>query len=198
MIFPCLLPHAAGGIAPGLQDLPSFPFHLPAWYFFTLLRVSKQRITSFIVKTPLWLDFRIFTSTPGGAEPCPPYDLPCKKGKPSGLSTAPSIDGNCSKATGCKPDTPYQAARSMTARRRLSVERQTKHRFQPKIRCRKHQTHPHALFFPLSFPRKGKDRLPEARQNDHDGTNPCKQRLLILCARFFLSKPQTEFAVWFF
>ena len=49
--------------------------------------------------------FICFALCRGGAEPRP-YDLPRKKGKTIWFSTAPSIDGNCSKATGCKSDTP--------------------------------------------------------------------------------------------
>ena len=47
----------------------------------------------------------------GGAEPCP-YNLPRKKVISIKISTAPSIDGNCSEATSCKSGVPYQAARS--------------------------------------------------------------------------------------
>ena len=41
----------------------------------------------------------------GGAEPCP-YNLPRKKVISIKISTAPSIDGNRSKATSCKSDFP--------------------------------------------------------------------------------------------
>ncbi|MDD7249666.1 MAG: hypothetical protein SOV32_08825, partial [Oscillospiraceae bacterium] len=37
---------------------------------------------------------------------------------------------------------------------------------------------------------------PEARQKRPQRNESLQARLLILCARFFLSKPQTEFAVW--
>ena len=54
----------------------------------------------------------------GGAEPRP-YKLPRKKVKSIKISLAPSIDGNCSKATSYKLDTPvsggaYQDARKVT------------------------------------------------------------------------------------
>ena len=39
---------------------------------------------------------------------------------------------------------------------------------------------------------------PEARQKRPRRNESLQARLLILCARFFLSKPQTEFAVWVF
>ena len=54
----------------------------------------------------------------GGAEPRP-YKLPRKKATSIKISVAPSIDGNCSKATSYKLDTPvsggaYQNARKVT------------------------------------------------------------------------------------
>ena len=54
----------------------------------------------------------------GGAEPRP-YNLPRKKATSIKISVAPSIDGNCSKATSYKFDTPvsggaYQVAREVT------------------------------------------------------------------------------------
>ena len=54
----------------------------------------------------------------GGAEPRP-YKLPRKKVTFIKISVVPSIDGNCSKATGYKLDTPvsggaYQVAREVT------------------------------------------------------------------------------------
>ena len=56
--------------------------------------------------------------TAGGAEPCP-YKLPRKKVTFIKISVVPSIDGNCSKATSYKLDTPasggaYQVAREVT------------------------------------------------------------------------------------
>ncbi|MBP3659313.1 MAG: hypothetical protein J6J02_08440, partial [Oscillospiraceae bacterium] len=39
---------------------------------------------------------------------------------------------------------------------------------------------------------------PEARQKRPRRNEPPQATSLILCARFFLSKPQTEFAVWVF
>ena len=54
----------------------------------------------------------------GGAEPRP-YNLLRKKVTPIKISVAPSIDGNCSKATSYKLDAPvsggaYQDAREVT------------------------------------------------------------------------------------
>ena len=59
------------------------------------------------------------------------------------------------------------------------MERHLKHWFLPEFRCRKHQTHPHALFSPLSFLLREKRWGRRRRvRNDHDGTNPCKQGFL--------------------
>ena len=48
----------------------------------------------------------------------------------------------------------YQDARKVT----IVWNARRKHRFQPEIRCRKHQTVTKRPFLPYLFPRKGKDR----------------------------------------
>ena len=73
-----------------------------------------------------------------------------------------------------------------------------KHRFLPKFRCRMHQTRPSTLFSPVFSLAREKIGLPEARQKRPRRNEPPQATSLILCARFFLSKPQTEFAVWVF
>ena len=78
------------------------------------------------------------------------------------------------------------------------MERQLKHWDLPKLRCRKHQTHPSTLFFPIFSLAREKIGPPEARQKRPRRNESLQARLLILCARFFLSKPQTKFAVWVF
>ena len=78
------------------------------------------------------------------------------------------------------------------------MERHPKTRGLPKIRGRKHQTHPSALFSPIFSRAREKIGPPEARQKRPRRNESLQARLLILCARFFLSKPQTEFAVWVF
>ena len=79
------------------------------------------------------------------------------------------------------------------------MERRLKNRFPPEFRGRKHQTHPSAPFLPPIFSGKTeKMGPPEARQKRPRRNESLQARLLILCARFFLSKPQTEFAVWVF
>ena len=71
-----------------------------------------------------------------------------------------------------------------------------KHRFLPKFRCRMHQTRPSTLFSPVFSLAREKIGPPEARQKRPRRNEPPQATSLILCARFFLSKPQTEFAVW--
>ena len=73
-----------------------------------------------------------------------------------------------------------------------------KHRFLPKFRCRMHQTRPSTLFSPVFSLAREKIGPPEARQKRPRRNEPPQATSLILCARFFLSKPQTEFAVWVF
>ena len=78
------------------------------------------------------------------------------------------------------------------------MERRSKHWDLPKIRGRKHQTRPSTLFSPIFSLAREKIGPPEARQKRPRRNESLQARLLILCARFFLSKPQTEFAVWVF
>ena len=54
------------------------------------------------------------------------------------------------------------------------------------------------LFSPFFSGKTEKKGPPEARQKRLRRNESLQARLLILCARFFLSKPQTEFAVWVF
>ena len=91
------------------------------------------------------------------------------------------------------------------------MERHPKTRGLPKIRGRMHQTRPSALFFHIFsharekiWPpearqkRPRRNEPPEARQKRPRRNEPPQATSLILCAQFFLSKPQTEFAVWVF
>ena len=71
-----------------------------------------------------------------------------------------------------------------------------KHRFLPEFRCRMHQTRPSTLFSPIFSLATEKIGPPEARQKRPRRNEPQQATSLFLCARFFLSKPQTEFAVW--
>ena len=111
----------------------------------------------------------------------------------------PSIDGNRSKATSIKFDTPvsggaYQDAREMS----LVWNARPKHCGPPKIRGSMHPASPSTLFSPIFSLAREKIGPPEARQKRPRRNESLQARLLILCARFFLSKPQTEFAVWVF
>ena len=78
------------------------------------------------------------------------------------------------------------------------MERRPKHWELPKFRGRLHQTYPSTLFSPIFSLAREKIGPPEARQKRPRRNEPPQATSLILCARFFLSKPQTEFAVWVF
>ena len=84
--------------------------------------------------------------------------------------------------------------------RRVTTEwnARLKHCGPPKIRCSMHPASPSTLFFPIFSLAREKMGPPEARQKRPRRNESLQARLLILCARFFLSKPQTEFAVWVF
>ncbi|MDD7248971.1 MAG: hypothetical protein SOV32_03400, partial [Oscillospiraceae bacterium] len=76
------------------------------------------------------------------------------------------------------------------------MERRLKYWFQPEFRGSTHQTRPSSLFSPIFSLAREKIGPPEARQKRPRRNEPPQATSLILCARFFLSKPQTEFAVW--
>ena len=78
------------------------------------------------------------------------------------------------------------------------MERRPKNRGLPKFRGRKHQTRPSALFSPIFSRAREKIGPSETRQKRPRRNEPPQATSLILCARFFISKPQTEFAVWVF
>ena len=114
----------------------------------------------------------------GGAEPGP-YNLPRKKVISIKISTAPSIDGNRSKATSCKFG-PYVSGGAYQDAREVTTEwnAKPKHWGLPKIRCRKHPTVTQRPFSPPSFPARRKRRGRRRRvRNDHDGTSRRKRRL---------------------
>ena len=71
-----------------------------------------------------------------------------------------------------------------------------KHCSPPKIRCSMHPASPNTLFSPIFSLAREKMGPPEARQKRPRRNESLQARLLILCAHFFLSKPQAEFAVW--
>ena len=124
---------------------------------------------------------------------------PRKKVTSIRISSAASIDSSRSKATSCKSDTPvsggaYQDAREVS----IVWNTRRKHRFLPKFRGRMHPASPRTLFSPIFSLAREKIGPPEARQKRPRRNEPPQATSLILCARFFLSKPQTEFAVWVF
>ena len=86
----------------------------------------------------------------------------------------------------------YQDAREVS----IVWNTRRKHRFLPEFRCRMHQTRPSTLFSPIFSLAREKIGPPAARQKRPRRNEPPQATSLILCARFFLSKPQTEFAVW--
>ena len=116
---------------------------------------------------------------PVGAGLCS-YKLPRKTVKSIRISTAPAIDGNCSKATSCKLDAPVSGGAYQDARK-VSIEWNVrlKHRRSPEFRCRMRQTVTQRPFSPPSFPARRKRRGRRRRvRNDHDGTSRRKRRLL--------------------
>ena len=78
------------------------------------------------------------------------------------------------------------------------MEQHLKTRASPKFRGSTHPASPSTLFSPIFSLAREKIGPPEARQKRPRRNESLQARLLILCARFFLSKPQTEFAVWVF
>ena len=109
-----------------------------------------------------------------------PTTCPRKEVTSIKILIAPSIDGSCSKATSCKPDTSVSGGAYQDARE-VSIEwnARLKHRRSPEFRCRMHQTVTQRPFSPPSFPARRKRRGRRRRvRNDHDGTSRRKRRLL--------------------
>ena len=94
----------------------------------------------------------------------------------------------------------FRIRRRVAETRKVTTEWNAKLKYWclPEFRCRTHQTHPSTLFSPIFSLAREKIGPPEARQKRPRRNESLQARLLILCARFFLSKPQTEFAVWVF
>ena len=86
----------------------------------------------------------------------------------------------------------YQDARKVT----LVWNARPKHWCLPEFRGRTHRSSPSTLFFHIFSLAREKIWPPEARQKRPRRNEPPQATSLILCACFFLSKPQTEFAVW--
>ena len=124
---------------------------------------------------------------------------PRKKVQIIQIFTVPSIDGNRSKATSIKFDTPVSGGAYQDIRKVITEwNARPKHCGPPKIKGSMHPASPSTLFSPIFSLAREKIGPPEARQKRPRRNESLQARLLILCARFFLSKPQTEFAVWVF
>ena len=127
--------------------------------------------------------------------------VPRKKVKLIKISAAPSIDGNRSKATSHKLDTPvsggaYQDARKVS----LVWNARPKHWNPPEFKCRKHPTVTKRPFSPPSFPARRKRRGRRRRvRNDHDGTNSCRQGFLssVLVSSFPNRKRNLRFGFFY-
>ena len=76
------------------------------------------------------------------------------------------------------------------------MERRLKYWGSPEFRGSMHPVSHSSFFFHIFSRAREKIGPPEARQKRPRRNESLQARLLILCARFFLSKPQTEFAVW--
>ena len=109
--------------------------------------------------------FICFALCRGGAEPRP-YNLPRKKATSIKISVAPSIDGNCSKATGYKLDTPVSGGAYQDIRKVITEwNARPKHCGPPKIKGSMHPASPSTLFSPIFSLAREKIGPPEARQN---------------------------------
>ena len=94
----------------------------------------------------------------------------------------------------------YRIRRRVVKTRRVSLvwNAKLKHCFPSEFRGSMHQTRPSALFSPIFSRAREKIGPSETRQKRPRRNEPPQAASLFLCARFFLSKPQTEFAVWVF
>ncbi len=122
----------------------------------------------------------------------------CKKVQPDNLRLHLLFTANIQTQLLTNPV--YRIRRRVVKTRRVSLvwNARLKHWALPKFRGRLHPSSPRTLFSPIFSLAREKIGPPEARQKRPRRNESLQARLLILCARFFLSKPQTEFAVWVF
>ena len=122
----------------------------------------------------------------------------CKKVQPDNLRLHLLFTANIQTQLLTNPV--YRIRRRVVKTRRVSLvwNARLKHWALPKFRGRLHLASPRTLFSPIFSLAREKIGPPEARQKRPRRNESLQARLLILCARFFLSKPQTEFAVWVF
>ena len=123
---------------------------------------------------------------------------PCKKVQPDNLRLHLLFTANIQTQLLTNPV--YRIRRRVVKIRRVSLvwNARLKHWALPKFRGRLHPASPRTLFSPIFSLAREKIGPPEARQKRPRRNESLQARLLILCARFFLSKPQTKFAVWVF
>ena len=122
----------------------------------------------------------------------------CKKVQPDNLRLHLLFTANIQTQLLTNPV--YRIRRRVVKTRRVSLvwNARLKHWALPKFRGRLHPSSPRTLFSPIFSLAREKIGPPEARQKRPRRNESLQARLLILCARFFLSKPQTEFAAWVF
>ena len=122
----------------------------------------------------------------------------CKKVQPDNLRLHLLFTANIQTQLLTNPV--YRIRRRVVKTRRVSLvwNARLKHWALPKFRGRLRPASPRTLFSPIFSLAREKIGPPEARQKRPRRNESLQARLLILCARFFLSKPQTEFAVWVF
>ena len=120
----------------------------------------------------------------------------CKKVQPDNLRLHLLFTANIQTQLLTNPV--YRIRRRVVKTRRVSLvwNARLKHWALPKFRGRLHPASPRTLFSPIFSLAREKIWPPEARQKRPRRNESLQARLLILCARFFLSKPRTEFAVW--
>ena len=119
-------------------------------------------------------------STSGQSRAPPPTTCPRKKVTSIKILIAPSIDGSCSKATSCKPDTSVSGGAYQDARK-VSLVWNDSQKLGPHLNSEagSTQTVTQRPFSPPSFPARRKRRGRRRRvRNDHDGTSRRKRRLL--------------------
>ena len=125
-------------------------------------------------------------------------NLPAKRCRPTNPACTfylqQIFNRNCSRIWCPISGGAYQDAREVS----IEWNARPKYWDLPKIRCSMHPASPRTLFAPIFSLAREKMGPSETRQKRPRRNESLQARLLILCARFFLSKPQTKFAVWVF
>ena len=111
----------------------------------------------------------------------------------------PSIDGNRSKATSIKFDTPVSGGAYQDIRKVITEwNARPKHCGPPKIRGSMHPASPSTFFSPIFSLAREKIGPPEARQKRPQRNESLQARLLILCARFSFPNRKLNLRFGFF